>query len=534
MPQQLLHLPDGQTFTVTPVFGGVGFRSHEMNAAHYHAFPIGWTIVLQTEAEAESDDDDPMDKDDQNGLDERDGMLGALLNTKRAIRSYTTPTLDRDRLFISSIANPSSNEFKPAASPTRQIAMMLWVTLYWYFHQPEPSPVLETDASRLTPPCGKPRGDWKINITREGVLRGRNLIPKLERMGLIATSNSSVGTSLDDNGESWARMFVSRRMFWQIPGRLFLFTLQPNRGMSSFPGSPTNSRPSSPTPTDSSRPHHRHTHSQPPNAFHSRGDSDLPGSPTPVALVGNPGAMSGPFASSSHLPTYYPPPPPLYISTNGVRHPLRPKPPRMGEVFYSRYLPSVGQYLSFRVASNSPKPVPYLGPVGQKAAENQHLTTLSDTSLLQMWMSNSRVSAFWGQYHQNFLTDAFQSRHSFPVIGMWDGVPFGYFEIYWVKEDILGRQLGNESQDWDRGLHVLVGEEWARGRVPTWLNGLVHWCLTADYRTMNICLEPRVDNERFIERLQQNGFSRQRQVSFPHKQSWYVKLSRDSWEGPVL
>lgn len=496
MPQQLLHLPDGQTFTVTPVFGGVGFRSHEMNAAHYHAFPIGWTIVLQTEAEAESDDDDPMDKNDQNGLDERDGLLGALVNTKRTIRSYTTPTLDRDRLFISSIANPSSNEFKPAASPTRQIAMMLWVTLYWYFHQPEPSHVLETDASRLTPPCGRPRGDWKINITREGVLRGRNLIPKLERMGLIATSNSSVGTSLDDNGESWARMFVSRKMFWQIPGRLFLFTLQPNRGMSSFPGSPTNSRPSSPTPTDSSRPHHRHTHSQPPNAFHSRGDSDLPGSPTPVALVGNPGAMSGPFASSSHLPTYYPPPPPLYISTNGVRHPLRPKPPRMGEVFYSRYLPSVGQYLSFRVASNSPKPVPYLGPVGQKAAENQHLTTLSDTSLLQMWMSSPRVSAFWGQYHQNFLTDAFQSRHSFPVIGMWDGVPFGYFEIYWVKEDILGRQLGSESQDWDRGLHVLVGEEWARGRVPTWLSGLVHWCLTADYRTMNICLEPRVDNER--------------------------------------
>jgi hypothetical protein len=168
----------------------------------------------------------------------------------------------------------------------------------------------------------------------------------------------------------------------------------------------------------------------------------------------------------------------------------------MGEVFYSRYLPSVGQYLSFRVASNSPKPVPYLGPVGQKAAENQHLTTLSDTSLLQMWMSSPRVSAFWGQYHQNFLTDAFQSRHSFPVIGMWDGVPFGYFEIYWVKEDILGRQLGSESQDWDRGLHVLVGEEWARGRVPTWLSGLVHWCLTADYRTMNICLEPRVDNER--------------------------------------
>lgn len=168
----------------------------------------------------------------------------------------------------------------------------------------------------------------------------------------------------------------------------------------------------------------------------------------------------------------------------------------MGETFYARFVPSVGQFLSFRVASSSPKPVPHLGPVGPKAPEHSHLCTLSDTALLQMWMSNPRVKAFWGDYTPTFLTTSLSLPHSFPVIGLWDGVPFGYFEIYWVKEDILGRHLGDLTDNWDRGVHVLIGEEWARGRVPIWLTALLHWCLCIDYRTMNVCLEPRIDNER--------------------------------------
>jgi hypothetical protein len=113
-----------------------------------------------------------------------------------------------------------------------------------------------------------------------------------------------------------------------------------------------------------------------------------------------------------------------------------------------------------------------------------------------MWLSNPRVSAFWGSYVPDFLTSALQSRHSFPVIGMWDGAPFGYFEIYWVKEDVLGRHIGSDADDFDRGVHVLIGEDWARGRVQTWLTSLVHWEFTADYRTMSVCVEPRVDNAR--------------------------------------
>ena len=513
MAPTTVHLPDGQHFTVTPVFAGLFFKSHELNT-HHNPFPSGWTVVLHTEDDGDdtdprvpsfsapgaSADDDDDDMDDEDAAPPPPPPKPPARPKKTHIHSFTKPTLQNDSLFISSISSPSSNDFKPAASPTRQMAMMLWVTLYWYFHQPAPSPFLPaTELSQETPEAGRPRGEWRINIKRDGVLRGRNLIPKLERMGLISTLDSAVGTALDDN-EGWEHMYVSKKMFWQIPAQLFLFTLQPTgRASSSYPGSPVGSRPGSPAPRD----HVRLAASQAAAAHASSSSSsnnllaaDLPGAPPPTTLISVASFPIGPFFSTSHLPTYYPPPPLRYTITDHVRHPIRPKPPRMGEVFYTRFINSVGQYLSFRVASSSPKPVPYLGPVGPKPQEASHLSTLPDTSLLQMWLSNPRVQRFWGPYVPNFLTNALSSRHSFPVIGLWDGVPFGFFEVYWVKEDALGQYLGSEAGDFDRGFHVLIGEEWARGRVQLWLTALAHWILCADYRTMSVCVEPRVDNAR--------------------------------------
>lgn len=507
MAPQTIYLPDGQTITVTPVFAGLFFKSNELNT-HNNAFPIGWTIVIHTE-------------DVDNGA-----KADAAEQRKSHIHSFTKPTLQSDSLFISSISNPSTVDFKPAASPTRQIAMMLWVTLYWYFHQTAPSTIVTTDASKHTAESGRPKGEWRVRVKRDGVLRGRNLIPKLERMGLISSFDSAVGMTLQDTDETWSNMFVSKRMFWQIPGRLFLFTLQPNIGGRSHPGSPAGSRPGSPAQGDK--------HILP--SFHTVPDgSDVPGAPPPITLTSMPSFPIGPFFSASHLPTYYPPAPLQYTITSGVRHPIRPKPPRMGEVFYTRFVPSVGQYLSFRVASISSKPVPYMGPVGPKPPHHPQLGQMTDMALLQYWHANPRVSAFWGEYSSDFLPKALQSRHSFPAIGLWDGVPFGYFELYWVKEDILGQHIGGSAaDDWDRGCHVLIGEEWARGRVQSWLTSLVHWALGADYRTMSMCLEPRIDNARFIQHLEFAGFTKEKEIAFPHKQAWFGRLRRENWEGPAL
>ncbi|KAI5777530.1 acyl-CoA N-acyltransferase [Geopyxis carbonaria] len=219
------------------------------------------------------------------------------------------------------------------------------------------------------------------------------------------------------------------------------------------------------------------------------------------------------------------PSPLLYVTSLGVRHPIRPRPARK---LYRRHVPSVGAILSFRLAR------------------------LDDAPTVNSWMNNPRVAAFWGEEGdiaktERFLQEGLEKRHSFPVIGCWEDVvlrdgkivesgteePFGYFEVYWVKEDALARHC--DAGDWERGIHVLVGEERFRGekRLRGWLGGLVHYCFLDDPRTMTVTLEPRVDNEKFIRYLMSEGFSKEKEFAFPHKQAALMRLHREAWEGPA-
>ncbi|ETN43634.1 uncharacterized protein HMPREF1541_02793 [Cyphellophora europaea CBS 101466] len=549
MPPQQVNLPNGQIYNITAVFGGYSFKSTNLDL-HHSAMPPGWTVILQTEDEVDEVNEnlrrksrisvlrEPTDSDDP--------------NQKRTIaHRFVQPTIQSDSVFISSISMPANSDFKGPTSPTRHIALMLWATLYWYFHKDPPKPQICTEEGALTPELGRPKAEWRIKVKREGILKGKNIMQKLERMGLVASEDSCVGTDTDIRlPTGWAETFVSQRAFWQTDPRIFLFTLAPQQH-SPFPTqSPHPSRPASPDRNPENRP-----------------------SPRPVdSIVNTTGILTdglsagiaspgGPFNSGSHLPTFYPPPPPQYTFTNHIRHPIRPKPPRQGEVFYTRYIPSVEQWLSFRIPSLSHRPVPHphLGPIGgsMPATANTNsimsppgsiatLPTLasfgerqSDLDLLHRWMNDPRVNAAWSEAgprerQRRFLEDALNSRHSFPVFGCWDGRPFGYFEVYWVKEDKLGRLLGGEVGNYTRGLHVLVGEQEFRGphRVRAWLSALVHYAWLADSRTETVMLEPRVDNEKFLKYLAEAGFYKQGEVSFPHKQSAVMKIDRESWVAP--
>lgn len=531
----IVRLPNGHNLTVTPVFGGLYFKSVEEHNTN-SPFPPGWTIIINTEDDEEApshaqDDVEPLDP--YNPAPKR----------RRYIHTYRKPTLQNDHLFFSSIRNPATNDSNPtrfpASSPTRQIAMMLWATLFWYFHQEEPEAQMTTPASSQTVPAGRPKGEWRLNINREGIFKGRQLMQKLEHMGLIATEDSSVGTSLDPNtSEGWSDMFVARRHFWQLDPRTYLFTLSPQVNLNSpFPGaSPAASRPDSP-------------------ALGYKADAVIDtASAAPTGVNTGLWQPPGQFKSSSHLPTFYPPAPAQYVFTNNIRHPIRPKPPRQGETFYTRFIPSLGEYLSFRVASLSKRPVQHVGPVakpqpspptggpsipngasplrnitGASDSEVPTIGTLnlehSDSEMLNKWMNEPRVAYSWGEdgpldHQEKFLENNLKSKHSFPVIACFDGKPFAYFEIYWVKEDKLGSYLGGNVSDWDRGvslstkhqsdsrhlfeaneylgIHVLVGEQKFRGphRIKVWLSALVHCCFLADSRTECVMLEPRVDNEK--------------------------------------
>jgi RimJ/RimL family protein N-acetyltransferase len=535
MAPATVHLPNGQTLLVQPVFGGLSFKSPDLHTSH-SVFPPGWTIILNSEDD--EDDHHPptasMAAHTQNVHAENDPNRPSTPMRKHHIHRFRKPSLQNDHMFISSISNPNSSDFKPSSSPTRSIAMMLWATLWWYFHQPEPAPYLTTAASAETPLEGRPKGEWKVYINREGIFKGKHLLPKLERMGLIASEDSTVGLDPEDGvgnaGEGWTHMFVSRKSFWQMDPRIYLFTLTPTAASSPYPSvSPAHSRPASPN---------RGGASTPTMSMTARGGDDsaiaalgaVP--PNPLSRHNTP---PGPYTSSSHLPTFYPPPPLLYTFTNGIRHPVRPKPPRQGETFYTRYIPSLGQYLSFRVASLSRNPCLHRGPTTSSpgmsevrfsrgiASSDTSIPTvaglnlddrlqqdplstmlMTDTDLLHKWMNDPRVAYSWGEtgpssHQSEFLQSGLTSRHSFPAIGCFDGKPFGYFEVYWVKEDRLSRLVGDkEIGDWDRGLHCLVGEQEFRGehRVKVWLSALVHYCWLADMRTERVVMEPRVDNDK--------------------------------------
>ena len=526
MAPSTVHLPNGQTLTVQPVFGGLMFKSNDLNTNH-SVFPPGWTIILNSE----DDDTDHIPPSasmaahtHSNHADHLDPSMQ--IKKQHHVHRFRKPSLQNDHIFISSISNPSSSEFKPSSSPSRSIAMMLWASLWWYFHQTEPEPYLVSAASAATPTHGRPKGGWRININREGVFKGKHLLPKLERMGLIASEDSTVGLDPDDGvanaGEGWTNMFVSRKSFWQMDPRIYLFTLSPTAANSPYPSlSPASSRPASPNRGGASTPTHM-----------SVAAIDPSGAAAPPHPLSRHNTPPGPYTSSSHLPTFYPPPPVQYTFTSGVRHPIRPKPPRQGETFYTRYIPSLQQYLTFRVASLSKNPCIHRGPTsaaptaidlrfsrpgGTGEANNaaaianmslndrvqaDETITMTDAELLHKWMNDPRVAYSWGEdgpqpQQSQFLASGLSSRHSFPVIGCFDGKPFGYFEIYWVKEDRLSRLVGDRGVgDWDRGLHCLVGEQEYRGehRVKVWLSALVHWCWLADLRTEQVFMEPRVDN----------------------------------------
>ncbi|BBL77213.1 GNAT family N-acetyltransferase [Methylomagnum ishizawai] len=201
-----------------------------------------------------------------------------------------------------------------------------------------------------------------------------------------------------------------------------------------------------------------------------------------------------------------------YAMSGGKRHPLRP-PIQPGEV-YRRPIPALGSLLSLRT-----------------------LDPERDLDTFHRWMNTPRVAHFWElegglEDHRRYLDKVLADAHMHPVLGCFDGEPFGYFELYWAKEDRIAPYYGVD--DYDRGLHMLVGEERFRGphRVAAWLPSLAHYLFLDDPRTHNVVAEPRADNAKMIGYLQQAGFHKAKEFDFPHKRAALMVLPREVFFDP--
>ncbi|AWN38111.1 acetyltransferase [Methylobacterium radiodurans] len=207
------------------------------------------------------------------------------------------------------------------------------------------------------------------------------------------------------------------------------------------------------------------------------------------------------------LPEARPPFPEVQTLTEGRRHPLRPAPPE-GTV-YARRIPWLGRTLSFRT----------LGEPG-------------DAALFSRWMNDPRVAEVWAETgslaeHRAYIDRLRADPHQLPLFGCLDGEPFGYFELYWARESRLGAHY--ESEPYDRGWHVAIGEAAVRGRahLSAWLPSLMHYLFLDEPRTWRIVGEPRADHAQQLRNLAGSGFGPLATIDFPHKRAVLVALTRE-------
>jgi RimJ/RimL family protein N-acetyltransferase len=200
-------------------------------------------------------------------------------------------------------------------------------------------------------------------------------------------------------------------------------------------------------------------------------------------------------------------PPLMVMDANGRRHPLR-APKASGEV-YRRFDARLGSRISLRTLD-----------IGQ------------DLERFNRWQNSPRVLEFWQEggsleQHREYLQKLADDPHTLTLIGCFDDEPFAYFEAYWAKEDRIAPFYAVD--DYDRGIHMLVGEETHRGphKVASWLSALAHYLFLDDSRTRKVVAEPRADNARMIGHMQAQGFYREKEFDFPHKRAALMALERE-------
>ena len=115
-------------------------------------------------------------------------------------------------------------------------------------------------------------------------------------------------------------------------------------------------------------------------------------------------------------------------------HPLRPPKPAPGSVVYSRYVFSCQQHLEL---------------VHIDAENPEHFDAYC------RWQNSDRVNHGWrekgpDEKHRAYLQDKNRDPHAMGVLVTWDGVPAGYGEMVWSKEDGMAPFVGGLG-DYDQG-----------------------------------------------------------------------------------
>jgi len=149
----------------------------------------------------------------------------------------------------------------------------------------------------------------------------------------------------------------------------------------------------------------------------------------------------------------------------------------------------------------------------------------SDAGLIYTWMNDPHIAAFWEldgprERTEAHLFEQAQLDHTAAYLGLLDGAPMSYWEVYRADLDPLlaGRY---PARPHDAGLHLLIGPAGLRGRGigSTLIRELAERALDADPRAPRVIAEPDVRNTASVRAFARAGFEHSRVVRLSTKRA---------------
>ncbi|WP_405951014.1 acetyltransferase [Streptomyces prunicolor] len=148
-----------------------------------------------------------------------------------------------------------------------------------------------------------------------------------------------------------------------------------------------------------------------------------------------------------------------------------------------------------------------------------------DLPLINRWMNDPAVAEFWELAGPQALTEDHLHAQlsgdgrSVPCLGVLDGTPMSYWEIYRADLDPLARHY--PARPHDTGIHLLIGDvtDRARGLGGTLLRAVADLVLDKRSTCARIVAEPDIRNTPSVSAFLSAGFRFSAEVDLPGKRA---------------
>lgn len=148
-----------------------------------------------------------------------------------------------------------------------------------------------------------------------------------------------------------------------------------------------------------------------------------------------------------------------------------------------------------------------------------------DLPLVSRWMNDPAVAAFWELAGPDAVTEAHLRTQidgdgrSVPCLGVLDGTPMSYWEVYRADLDALARHY--PARPHDTGLHLLIGGVADRGRGlgTSLLRAVADLVLDRRASCARVIAEPDLRNTPSVSAFLSGGFRFAAEVDLPDKRA---------------